>query len=255
MYFYSKPRHVPSNSVVDISRSVQRSKHVFSKHNNNYNQNRARSSSFVSHHRLCHSHSDDSLEKNFIECTKETVEKLFVRTKFNQMLDQIQDTLQPIAEQLRQRIECKQRLSKQDRLLCMKSCAKFLVEAILNEHWHFDNNFSELYELQHALNHSLPATNIDTIAQTNKQLENDFMQLHIDKTPEKADSSISILPKDSKKSSGGKSFQPTDHLTRQQIRHRSVSSAFHKLNTDLQKLHHETPFKSHLSKYHKHNHE
>ena len=46
----------------------------------------------------------------------------------------------------------------------------------------------------------------------------------------------------------------SDDLTDQKTYHRSVSRAFKKLNNDLQRMNHETPFKAHLSKYHKHNH-
>ncbi|UJR35651.1 hypothetical protein I4U23_028401 [Adineta vaga] len=254
--FHSKLRHAPSNSIIDISSHY--SHEPTSKYN--FNQNRARShsrtSSFISHRHLCHSPSTDSLEKVFIPNTKQTVEKLFLQTNFNQILDQIQDTLQPITKQLRQRIERKKYLSKQDRLFCMKSCVKFLTETLLNEQWTFDDQFTELYELQHLLNRLLLNQRINTSVQASEQLETHMMQLHIDKTLP-----IENLKKSSKISfvSSDKQYNPPiqskDHLSRQQIYHKSVSSAFKKLNSDLQKLNHETPFKAHLSKYHKHNHE
>ncbi|CAF0945280.1 unnamed protein product [Adineta steineri] len=236
--FYSKLRHAPSNSIIDIS---------------NHNQNRARSqtrvSSYLSHHHLCSSYSDDSLDKEFIENTKQTVDKLFQQTNFNKILDQIQCTLHPVIEQFRQQIQRKNYLSKQDRFKCMKSCAKFITEVLLNEQWEFDYQITELYHLQQVLDHFLTNPRTNKSVQTNEQLETDMMHLQIDN--KKKLSKNSLLSSDERSNLPKQSI---DNLTRQKLYHKSVSTAFKKLNDDLQKLNHETPFQSHLSKYHKHHH-
>jgi len=223
--FYPKLRHASSNSIIDIS-----SNH--STRSPSYNQNQARTSSYFSHHQLCPSYSDDSLDKEFLENTKQTFNKLFHQTNFNQILHQIQYTLQPIVDQLRQQIQYKKYLSKHDRFISIKSCAKFIIETLLNERSDIDNHFTELYQLQQVLDRFLLKQRTDTSTQTNEQLETSR----------------------EKKLSSKISFISSDELTRQKNYHRSVSRAFRKLNTDLQKMNHETPFKSHLSKYHKHNH-
>jgi hypothetical protein len=240
--FYSKLRHAPSNSIIDIS-SIQHSK------NGSSNQNRIRSqprtSSYLSHHQLCHSYSDDSLDKDFIQHTKQTVDKLFRQTNFNETLDQIQYTLQPIAEQLRQEIQRKNSLSKRDRFICMKSCAKFITETLLNHQWNLDDSFTELYRLQHVLDHFL----LNHISvHTNEQLVGNTV---------KETTNLQLPSKFSFVSAGEHQISPvqsTDDLTRQKNYHRSVSHAFKQLNIGLQKLNHEIPFQAHLSKYHKHNH-
>jgi hypothetical protein len=247
--FYSKLRHVPNNNIIDISH-IQPSKSSFK--SSSYNQNRAQSqsriSSDLSHHQLCHSYSNDSLDKDFIQNTKQTFDKLFHQTNFNELLDQIQYTLQPIANQLRQKIQQKNDLSKQDRLICMKSCAKFITETLLNDQWNLNDHFPEFYQLQNVLNQFLSKERTTISTQTSEQLEIDMTQLQIDDNFEKISSSQKLkkLPK--------VSFVSADELTRQKNYHRSVSRAFKKLNVDLQRMNHETPFQSHLSKYHKHNH-
>jgi len=265
--FYPKLRHAPSNSIIDIS-SIQHSKKIFSNHStlskSSYNQNRAQSqsriSSFVSHHQLCHSYSNDSLDKEFLQNTKQTFNKIFHQTNFNEILNQIQHTLQPIVDQLRQQIQQKKYLSKQDRFICMKSCAKFIIETLLNEQWDINDHFTELYQLQRVLDRFLlkQRTNIST--QTSEQLETDLMQLNMKSSREKTNLEVFSThklkksPKVSFVSATERQIHPTDDLIRQKNYHRSVSRAFRKLNTDLQKMNHETPFKAHLSKYHKHNH-
>ena len=103
-----------SNSIIDISSN----QHQKTSHNQNQIQS------------LCHSYSNDSLDKEFIKNTKQTFNKLFLQTNFNEILNQIQYTLQPIVDQLRQQIQRKKYLSKQDRFICMKSCAKFITETL-----------------------------------------------------------------------------------------------------------------------------
>ena len=229
--FYPKVRHAFSNSIIDISSDQHR--------RISHNQNQIQS--------LCHSYSDDSLDKEFLKNTKQTIDKLFHQTNFNEILNQIQYTLQPIVEQLRQQIQRKKYLSKQDRFVCMKSCAKFITETLTHEQWdRNNNNFTELHQLQKVLNHFLSEQRINIPIQTNEQLERDMMKLQIDNTPK--------IQKPHKVSFASTDEHPTDHLTRQKAYHKSVSRAFKKLNADLQKLNHETPFKAHLSKYHKHNH-
>ena len=105
------------------------------------------------------------------------------------------------------------------------------------------------YQLQKVLNHFLSKQRTNISTQTNEQLERDMMKLQIDNT-----SKIQKPHKVSFASKDDHQIQPTDDLTRQKNYHKSVSRAFRKLNADLQKLNHETPFKAHLSKYHKHNH-
>jgi hypothetical protein len=278
---YSKLRNARSSSIIDISSSIQSSKRVPSHHshirrpsptpksNFNYNQNRARSQqrtfSPASHRSLCHSHSDDSLDQDFIQNTKHTVEKLFHRTNFNQILDQIQGTLQPITAQLRERIERKKHLSKKDRLLCLKSCARFIIETVLDHQWYCDDKLTELNELQRVLARSFSHRRIDASVQTSEQLETAMRQLQINKSVEKTIHPQSV-PAEKLKKPPRISFasaeerttrqpQAMDHLSRQKLSHRSMSSVFKKLNTELQRLHHETPFQSHLSNYHRHNHE
>jgi hypothetical protein len=233
--FYPKLRHAPSNSIIDIS-------------SHNQNQSPSRKSSYFSHHQLCHSYSDDSLDKQFLVNTKQTVDKLFQQTNFNGILDQIQFTLQPIVEQLRQQIQRKKYLSKQDRFVCMKSCAKFITETLIHEQWDRNNDFTELYQLQKILNHFLSKQ------QTDEQLEIDMNKLQIDKPSKTTNLEGSSTHKPRRVSFVSTDEHPTDDLTRQKNYHKSVSRAFKKLNADLQKLNHETPFKAHLSKYHKHNH-
>jgi hypothetical protein len=245
--FYPKLRHVPSNSIIDIS-PIQPSKPFFysSSSKSSYNQNRI--SSNLSHHQLCHAYSNDSLDKDFIQNTKQTFNKLFHQTNFNELLDQIQYTLQPIADQLRQKIQQKNYLSKQDRLICMKSCAKFITETLLNDQWNINDHLPEFHQLQNVLNQFLSKQRAHISTQTSEQLEIDMTQLQIGDNLEKISSSQKLkkLPK--------ASFVSTDELTRQKNYHRSISRAFKKLNSDLQRMNHETPFQAHLSKYHKHNH-
>lgn len=231
--FNLKLRHVSSNSLIDIS-PIYHSKKV-----SLYSQNQNRLSSELSksrstlHHQLCHSYSHDSLDREFLHQTKQTCDKLFHQSHFNELLDQVQQTLQPIAEQLREKIEEKKNFSKQDRLICMKSCAKFLIKTLRNDQWNIDEHFPELIQLQHFLGNYLPKQRTNIFTQTDDQRDVD----------EKIVSSKKV------------SIVSTDDLTRQKHYHRSISRAFRKLNLDLQKLHHETPFQSHLSKYHKHNHD
>jgi len=257
--FYPKLRHTPSNSIIDIS-SIQHSKNGSSNHSHNQNRIRSqlRTSSYFSHHQLCHSYSDDSLDKDFIQNTKQTVDKLFRQTNFNETLDQIQFTLQPIAEQLRQEIQRKNSLSKRDRVICMKSCAKFVTETLLNHQWNLDDSFTELYRLQHVLDHFLSNQRTNISVHTNEQLETGLRQLYIVNTVKETTNlqlpSTQTPFKVSFVSAGESPVQSTDDLTRQKNSHRSVSHAFKQLNVGLQKLNHETPFQAHLSKYHKHNH-
>ena len=231
--FNLKLRHVSSNSLIDIS-PIYHSKKIslYSQ-----NQNRMATELFKSrsnfHHQLCHSYSHDSLDREFLHQTKQTCDKLFHQSHFNELLDQIQQTLQPIAEQLREKIEEKKNFSKQDRLICMKSCAKFLIETLRNDQWNIDKHFPELIQLQHFLENYLPKQRTNIFTQTDDQRDVD----------EKIVSSKKVAK------------VSTDDLARQKHYHRSISRAFRKLNLDLQKLHHETPFQSHLSKYHKHNHD
>jgi hypothetical protein len=218
--FYPKVRHTSSNSIIDIS-------------------------SYSSHHQLCHSYSNDSLDQEFVENTKETFNKIFHQTNFNEILHQIQYTLQPIVDQLRQQIQYKKYLSKQDRFICMKSCAKFITETLINEQWDIDDHFTEFYQLKRVLDRVL--TNIS--AQTSEELETNMMQLNIGDSLKKISGENKL-----KKSLKIPSIQSKADLTCQKNYHRSVSRAFRKLNVDLQKMNHQTPFKVHLSKYHKHNH-
>lgn len=238
--FHSKLRHVSSNSLIEIS-PLYHSKKISSKYSSySHNQNRVQnnlSSSISHHHHLCHSYSHDSLDRDVLHQTKHTWDKLFHQSNFHQLLDQIQHTLQPLAEQLREKIQEKKHLSKQDRFICMKSCAKFLIETLQNDHWNIDEHFPELYQLQNFL---LTKQQTSTSTQTDHQLDIDERK--------------SVLSSKSKKQSKS-SIVPPDDLTRQKHYHRSISRAFKKLNIDLQKLHHETPFQSHLSKYHTHNHD
>lgn len=193
----------------------------------------------IVHHQLCHTYSHDSLDREFLQQTKQTCDKLFHQSHFNQLLDQIQQTLQPIAEQLREKIEEKKNFSKQDRLICMKSCAKFLIETLRNNQWNIDEDLPELIQLQHFLEYYLPKPHTHVLTQTDDPTD----------VNEKITSSIKA------KKNVKASIVSTDDLARQKHYHRSISHAFRKLNLDLQKLHHETPFQSHLSKYHKHNHD
>ena len=233
--FNSKLRHVSLSSLVDISPV----RHSSYSHNQNRVQTELQNSSSIFDHQLCHSYSHDSLDKNFLHNTQQTFNELFHQTNFHEVLDQIQHTLQPIAKQLREKIEEKKNFSKEDRLICMKSCAKFLIKTLHNNQWNIDEQFPELYQLHDFLDQFLSKQRTSTSTQTDHPLDIDDKRSSSSKSKK--------LPKNSVVS--------TDELARQKHYHRSISRAFRKLNLDLQKLHHETPFQSHLSKYHKHNHE
>jgi hypothetical protein len=247
--FYSKLRHAPSNSIIDISSRQYSKPSSKSSYNQNRAQSQPRTPSYFSHHQICHSYSNDSLDQEFIQNTKQTFNKIFHQTNFNEILNQIQCTLQPIVDQLRQQIQQKKYLSKQDRFICMKSCTKFIIETLLNDQWDIDHHFPEFYQLQQVLDRCLLKQRRDISTQTSEELERDMRQLKIDK---KTDLELSSIQKPKKSSKI--SFISPDNLTRQKNYHKSVSRAFKKLNIDLQKMNHETPFQAHLSKYHKHNH-
>jgi hypothetical protein len=140
----------------------------------------------------------------------------------------------------------------------MKSCAKFITETLVNEKWDIDDRFTEFYQLKRVLDHFLPKQRTTISVQTSEELETDMMQLHIDNNLQKSSeekTNVELLSTYKlKKSTDERQIQSKADLTRQKKYHRSVSRAFRKLNTDLQKMNHETPFKAHLSKYHKHNH-
>src|SRR5438094_821496 len=114
--FHSNLRHVSSNSLIDIS-PIHHTKKISSKHfSYPHNQNRVQTelskSSSIFHHHLCHSYSHDSLDRDFLHQTKQTLNKLFHQTNFHELLDQIQHTLQPLAEQLREKIKERKTFSK-----------------------------------------------------------------------------------------------------------------------------------------------
>ena len=191
-----------------------------------YNQNR------------CHSFSHDSLDKEFIENTKQKCKDFFHQTNFNQFLHQIQTTLQPVAEQLRQEIQKKKSLSKRERFVCLKSCAKFITETLINDKYDdFIYQPNEFIRLQQTLNCCSMKSTTNVFTQTEPALDFDLRKLRIDDSQKEKKPTI----------------HSTDQLTRQRTIHRSMSRTFRKLNHDLQKLNHEIPFQSHLAKYHRHN--
>ena len=177
--FYSNPRRTPSHSVVDIS-SIQHGRSASSCHSHsksakyNHNQNRIRS-----HQQLCHSYSEDSLSREFFQGTKQTLDRLFVQTNFNGILDQIQHTLQPIVQQLRQQGDRRAHLSQRDRLHCMKSCAKFITETLRLAERDTYPNSPELYRLRQVLDRFSAVPHRHVSVQTDAPLEVDLMRLHI----------------------------------------------------------------------------
>jgi hypothetical protein len=192
--FYSKCRHMTNESIIDIS-SIQSSScrslnicrtdnvELSTTHmqNNNRNQNRVQTrSQRVIHRPSCHSTSDDSLNREFIHTTHDTLDRLFLRTNFDGVLDEIQLTLQPIVEQLREQIERKRELSKHDRVLCMKSCARFITETLIREPWIHTEFSKEFDRLRHILDRVPDKHGRHVAVQTQSELAIDMNKLRID---------------------------------------------------------------------------
>lgn len=235
--FYSKVRSISSHSIIDICSPQPSTKFSF-------NQNRQ---SLSNHHHRCHSLSHDSLDKDFIEHTKQKCKDLFHQTNFNQLLGQIQSTLQPVVKQLRQEIQNQKSLSKQERLVCLKSCAKFITETLINEEYDGICQSNEFIRLQQMLNCCLTKSQNHVFTQTETSVDVDLRKLKIDDGQSEKPTKISFVSKVADRTIDGE-------LARQKTLHRSMSRTFRKLNSDLRKLNHEIPFKSHLAKYHRHNH-
>lgn len=230
--FYSKVRSISSHSIIDICAPEPPAKL-------SYNHSSSSSSYLYNHFHRCHSSfSHDSLNKEFVENTKQKCKDLFHQTNFNQLLNQIQSTLQPVVKQLREEIQNKKTLSKQERLACLKTCTKFITDTLMNDD-QFDVIYrsNELIRLQQLLNRYLSKSQNDVFTQTETSVNIDLRKLKIND-----ETKVSFVSK------------PIDQLARQKAVHRSMSRTFRKLNNDLQKLNHEIPFQSHLAKYHKHNH-
>ena len=286
---YSNLRDFHSQSIIDISslRSDKRrpsnppSLH-FPTSGLNRNQNRVPARPpRLPHHELCHSFSDDSLHDGFLQSTKQTVDQLFVRTHFNEVLEEIQHTLQPIVHQLREQIERKQNLSRDERFLCLKSCAQFIAESLTDRSCTIDRRCPEIVRLQQVLDRYLPRPKTHVAVQTSDELEIDLSRLNIGRNeiqtsfvPSSDTQPVIIpserIPRDSSSVSKVKKAplvtfasvherpalpaRTTDDLTRQKHSHRSVSRAFKQLTSDLHRMNHETPFQAHLAKYHRHEH-
>lgn len=288
--FYSNFRDVHSQSIIDISslRSHRSRPSNPSPPANSprcqsselsRNQNRVQTRSpRLTHDDLCHSLSDDSLQEGFLQNTKQTVDQLFVRTHFNEVLEEIQHTLQPIVQQLREQIDRKQHLTRSERLQCLKSCAQFITETLTDHSCNVDRHCLEFVRLQQVLDRCLPKQRTHAAVQTSDDLEIDFTRLNIsrndakssfvpapvivpsERTPRFSSPSPKVTkpPSVTFASTHEGSVPPAaptnDDQTRQKHFHRSVSRAFKQLTSDLHRMNHETPFQAHLSKYHRHDH-
>lgn len=250
---FFKVHHVQSQSLIDIS-SIQ------SRRNRNQNRisSRSRLRSSHPHHVCCSSREESRNDEFFLHQTKQTLSELFHQTHFHDLLGQIQQTLRPIVTELRDHLQKKEVLTREERLNCMKSCAQFISQTLINERFHFDEHFIELDRLRELLNRSFSIRRFEVAIQTDDDpLEKDLRRLSID--PEenvpRLSSTLSDekVPKIEERKTDRSSFVLHDRH-HQKTSHRSASRAFRKLTSELHRMHDELPFQSHLRRYHQHQH-
>lgn len=179
--------------------------------------------------RICCASSDESFNDEFLRRrTKTNISEIFHQTHLEDLLEQIQQSLTPIVDQLRQQLDDKNVLTRKQRWNCMKTCAKFLCENLINEKFDLMKNDEniEFIRLRQLLSRSFSSKQIHIGVQTNDdELENHFHRLTIE-----------------------------TNENRQKFYHRSASRAFRKLTSDLHRRTDEIPFQSHLKRYHQHRH-
>ena len=171
--FRSKFRNIADSSLIDISSINERSKEHDIHHSSlfRYNRNQNR---IVLHRSCLPSASDDSLDGEIVYKTKQKIEKVFHRTNFKKILDEIQDNLRPIVEQLRGHVERRRALTDEERLKCLTSCAELLLEILFDDPSMVKKSIYQLDRLRHYLNRKE-----ESHIGTQTDLELDFHKLQL----------------------------------------------------------------------------